>query len=178
MIDSRVARTLVALVIVGVIGACASHSPRYLPADHADDYGYYSTRLGEARYRIVFNGDSRTGVNTARDYALLRAAELTMQEGYDWFEIVDRETATSHSERPGSSVRYEHHQHEETSCGLLGCTRTPRPHARAGMEVDTDRSYTTHSHLLEIVMGKGNLPEDEGNYYEARAVSRSLVESM
>jgi hypothetical protein len=174
MIYSRFA----VLVIALGLGACASTSPKYVPAANAEDHGYYSTRLGENRYRVVYNGNVRTGLNTTRGYALLRAAELTVQEGYDWFQIVDRETATSYSERPGSGVSYEQTRHEETSCGLLGCTRRTHPHSRAGMEVNTGGTDTKYSHALEIVMGKGETPEEGGNYYEARSLSRSLLEAM
>jgi hypothetical protein len=46
------------------------------------------------------------------------------------------------------------------------------------MEMDTGRSRTKYSHVLEIVMGKGEIPADGGNYYEAASVASSLVASM
>ena len=165
------------IAIVFGLGACAS-TQEYAPADNADDYGHYSSKLGENRYRIVFNGGRSTGPNTTRDYALLHAAELTLREGNDWFEIVDRETATTHGSRPTTGFTYERAYYMERSCGLLGCTRSTRPWTAARMEMDTGRSSTKYSHVLEIVMGKGEIPADGGNYYEAASVASSLVASM
>jgi hypothetical protein len=162
------------------IGACAS-APEYAPAANADDYGHYSSKLEENRYRIVFNGRPSAGPNTTRDYALLHAAELTLREGYDWFEIVDRETTTTtHGRQPASAVSYERTYYVEHSCGLLSCTRSVRPWTSAGarMDFDSGRSRTTYSHVLEIVMGKGKIPEEGGRYYEAAPVATSLVASM
>lgn len=169
----------IAIVAVALgLAACASTSPKYLPADSADGAGHYSTKLADDRYRVVYNGDPRTGRNTTRDYALLRASEITLREGYDWFRVVDRETVTETTERAGSGVSYERAYVEETSCGLLGCTRRSRPTTRAGMEIESGRPVTTtYSHALEIVMGRGELPAD-GDYYDAREVSKSLIDSI
>lgn len=160
------------------LGACASN-PKYVPADDADDYGHYSTKLDENRYRIVFNGRRTTSLNTTRDYALLRAAELTMQEGNDWFRIVDRETYTDrNASEPAIGVSYQRAYYVEQSCGLLACSRTIRPRDYGYMQVDTSRPQTVHSHSLEIVMGSGAMPADGGNYYDASAVAKSLWASM
>lgn len=174
MFYSRIA----SIAVVLTLGACAS-TPEYAPADHADDYGHYSSRIEENRYRIVFNGDRSVGPNATRDYALLQAAELTLREGYDWFEIVDRETTISEARQPSSGFSYERAYYVERNCGLLGCSRSVRPYSRMRMDIDSDRrSQTTYSHVLEIVMGKGEIPEDGGNYYEAAPVAKSMIARM
>jgi hypothetical protein len=169
------------IVIMLGLGACASN-PKYVPADDADDYGHYTTKLDENRYRIVFNGGPRTSLNTTRDYALLRAAELTMQEGYDWFEIVDRETSSNsrggRSLEPAMGFGYERAYYVEESCGLLACTRSTRPRNYGYMEVTNARKETVHSQTLEILMGTGEIPARGGNYYNASSVAKSLWESM
>lgn len=180
----RINAVIIALVAAG-LGACAS-TPDYVPADGADDYGHYSTRLGEDRYRIVFNGSRKTGPNTTRDYALLRAAELTLQEGYDWFQVMDRESRSVYdrawNDEPRTSFHYERAYYVEQQCGLLGCTRSARPTHQAGMHVgdwhDERRTEARHSHALEIVMGKGKLPAAKGDYYDASTVAQSLWASM
>jgi hypothetical protein len=175
MFTSRFAVIVMALGL----GACASN-PKYLPADTANGYGHYSTRLEENRYRIVFNGRQSTSLNTTRDYALLRAAELTLQEGHDWFRIVDRETSSNsrNTVEAAMGFAYERAFYTETSCGLLACTRWERPRNYAYMEVNGARPQTTHSHALEIVMGSGEMPTDGGNYYNASAVAKSIWDSM
>jgi len=173
MFYSRVA--LIAIVLG--LGACAS-TPKYAPADSVDDYGHYSSKLEENRYRIVYNGRPSTGPTTTRDYALLHAAELTLREGYDWFEIVDREMATSHTRQPSAGFTYERAYYVEQSCGLLSCSRSMYPTTGTRMDIDTGRSQTKYSYVLEIVMGKGEMPENGGNYYAAAPIASSLIASL
>jgi hypothetical protein len=177
---------LVLIVILLGLGACASN-PKYVAANTADDYGHYTTRLDENRYRIVYNGGPSTSLNTTRNYAMLRAAELTLQEGYDWFEIVDRETSSNSrggdTFEPTMGFGYERAYYVESNCGLLACTRTSRPRNYAYMEVTSARhhrpySETFHSQALEIVMGTGEIPVKGGNYYNASSLAKSLWESM
>lgn len=178
---SRIASLAVFITFATGLGACAS-TPKYTPADDAEDYGHYSTRLDENRYRIVYNGNRSTGLNTTRDYALLRAAELTLRDGYDWFQVVDRESATivqtQRESQPQTGFSYERAYYVERSCGLLGCSQSVRPWTTTRVDMNDGRSRTKHTHVLEIVMGKGSVPQDGGNYYDAETVAKSLVESM
>ncbi len=154
------------------LGACAS-SPKYVAADSADDYGHYSRKISENRYRVNFNGNRRANLQDTRDFALLRAAELTLSNGYEWFQIVDRESATTETREPRAGFGYERAYYVQRSCGLLSCTQTTRPTTYSRMEFDSSRPKTRHSHSLEIVMGKGEVPED-GNYYDAESVVKTL----
>lgn len=174
---SRMASRILAAVAVLGLAACAS-TPEYVPADDADDFGHYSTPLGDDRYRIVYNGGRSTGPNATRDYALMRAAELTLADGYDWFEVVDRETVTIREREPQAGAAVERGYYVERSCGLLGCSQSVRPWTATRIDMEVDRSGTKHSHVLEIVMGKGEIPEDGGNYYDAGTVAAALFESM
>lgn len=163
------------ITILLTLGACAS-APKYEAAHDVDDYGYYSTKLEEDRYRIQFNGRRSTSLATTRDYALLQAAELTLLEGYDWFQIVDRESATTEAvaSRPYSGFRYERAAWVESNCGLLGCTQSVRPTTFTTMEVGNNRQRSSVSHTIEIVMGKGSVPRTSGTYYDASAVAKNL----
>lgn len=158
------------------LGACAS-SPRYVAADSAGDYGHYSRKISDDRYRVNFNGSRRTNLQDARDYALLRAAELTLAKGYQWFQIVDRETSTTETvdREPRFGFGYERAWRVERNCGLVSCTRSVRPATYTTWRVDSGRPTEKHSHSIEIVMGKGKMPED-GNYYDARAVVDAIYD--
>jgi hypothetical protein len=48
-------------------------------------------RLAENQYRVTFAGNRLTSREQVESSLLYRAAELTLQRGYDWFVIVDRE---------------------------------------------------------------------------------------
>lgn len=165
------------LLIILMAGACAS-SPEYVPARDVDDYGHYSTRLDDDRYRVVYNGRPSMNPNTAKDYALLRAAELTLQEGNDWFQVVDRETSSIERYAPSTGFRYERAYYVERDCGLLSCRQSVRPTTMTSVGFDSRDTRSRHSHALEIVMGKGKMPTESGSYYDADSVARSLWESI
>ena len=172
-------RAAVSFFVLG-LAACAS-TPGYVPANDPDDFGHYSTRLDANRYRVIYNGGRTTGLNTTRDYALMRAAELTLADGYDWFEVVDRETVTVTDQGNGGpqmGFGVEQTYYVERSCGLLSCSQSVRPWTTTRVDLDSGRSVTRHSHMLEIVMGKGEIPEKGGNYYNAASLAKSLFGSM
>lgn len=47
---------------------------------------------GSPRYRVGFSGNSMTSRERVERYLLYRAAEIAVQQGYDWFEAADRRT--------------------------------------------------------------------------------------
>jgi hypothetical protein len=53
--------------------------------------GYSEVRLAENRFQVTFEGNSLTSRERVESYMLYRAAELTLQQGFDWFVIEDRE---------------------------------------------------------------------------------------
>ena len=75
-----------ALLIVG----CAATGPAaYGPDD--GKFGYSDTQIESDRYRIVYRGSGGMPPEAVEDYALRRAAELTLENGYDWFRVVGRD---------------------------------------------------------------------------------------
>ena len=79
-----------ATLIMGLtLAACASQ-PAYRAAENGG-YGYSETKLTDTQYRVYFKGKG-SDKTKAMDYAMLRAAEVTLNEGYDWFVVANRET--------------------------------------------------------------------------------------
>jgi len=73
-----------------VLTACASATP-YQPSTHADARnGFSETQIENDRVRITFDGNSLTKRETVETYLIFRAAELTKQNGYDYFTLTDR----------------------------------------------------------------------------------------
>ena len=72
------------------LGACASTSTGYGPAQSAAGYGYKNTQIQQDRFRVSYTGDS---VTQARDLVLLRAAEVTLGEGYSHFKVINGGTS-------------------------------------------------------------------------------------
>lgn len=81
------------LVLATGLSACVSPTP-YQPniKGSATSGGYSETRIEPDRWRVDFAGNSMTTRERVEGYLLFRAAELTLQNGFDWFSIVDRHT--------------------------------------------------------------------------------------
>ena len=159
------------------LAACAS-SPTYVAADGAYDHGHSSRKLADNRYRVNFAGNRNTSYEETRDYALLRAAELTLAEGKDWFQVVDRESQTTETNHePSNRFSHQRAYHVRESCGLVSCSRSVRPATWTTMEFESRRAETKHTHSLEIVMGDGEMPDD-GHYYDAREVVQAIYRTQ
>lgn len=172
MFDTR----LVLIMATLTLGACAS-SPDYVESGSPEDHGYYTQKISDDRYRVVYNGNRRAGLERTRDYALLRAAEVTLREGYTWFEIVDRDTHTKTTRRPETRFGHERAYTIDRDCGVLGCASRMRPVTYTRWEAGNGREERRHSHSIEIRMDKGELPED-GRAYDAQSVISSMWRSM
>ncbi|THD68265.1 hypothetical protein [Phenylobacterium sp.] len=91
-------RTIVAtatalLLLAAGLSACVGPTP-YQPfvKGSANAGGYSETRIESNRWRVSFSGNALTSRETVEGYLLFRAAEVTLQNGDDWFAIVDRQT--------------------------------------------------------------------------------------
>jgi hypothetical protein len=76
--------------VAGLLTACATATP-YQPAV-SDRYGFEEQRIENNRMRITFRGNTLTDRETVETYLLYRAAELTLQNGHDYFIVANRET--------------------------------------------------------------------------------------
>jgi hypothetical protein len=75
------------------LSACATSIP-YQPDIRGNraSGGYSETRIAPDRFEVVFRGNTLTRRDRVEGYLLYRAAELTVQNGFDSFRIVDRIT--------------------------------------------------------------------------------------
>lgn len=89
-IRNVVAGTL--LASLALLSACAATPTPYQPSVSDSARGYSETKLEDSRYRISFKGNGVTNRETVENYLLFRAAELTLQSGYDTFTVVNRDT--------------------------------------------------------------------------------------
>jgi len=71
--------------ILALLAACATP---YQQAKKATSNGYFDTKLQEGMYEVIFNGNENTKTAQANNFALLRAAEVCLENGYQSFEIV------------------------------------------------------------------------------------------
>jgi hypothetical protein len=77
-----------------MLTACETATP-YQPANAPGDQatgGYSDQQIEPDRWRVTFSGNDLTGRDTVNRYLLFRAAQLTLAQGYDWFQTADRHT--------------------------------------------------------------------------------------
>lgn len=67
------------------LAACASTGPSAYGPAYGSELGYSNTKIQSDRFRVSYTGKS---ANEAKDYALLRAAEITLAEGYTHFKVL------------------------------------------------------------------------------------------
>ncbi len=142
------------------LAACATPSV-YAPAARPGAAGFSETRIENDRYRVTYRDASSEAA--AADFALLRAAELTIAQGYDWFVVDQRSTdraGTGSGPRisvGGGSTSYGGH----SSVGLG---------AGVGFNLGGGPKSTV---ALEIRLGRGPKPENV-NTYDARQVQATV----
>ena len=92
-----------------MVAGCATETT-YRPATGQgfNRTGYSDRRIEPDRYLVSFAGNSVTSRDTVERYLLFRAAELTLQNGYDYFVMANRDTdlqsrtySTGHRRRLG-----------------------------------------------------------------------------
>ena len=163
-------KTSILIISILLMAGCAS-KPDYRAANNGSQ-GYSEQKISDDQYRVEFKSVSNN-VADAGDYALLRAAELTQAQGYDWFVVTNKETfVESKSQVPASTISASHSQQYERSCGLLTCETRARPTSSVGVQVsNNDKRKEVHT-LIDIKMGKGIKPSD--NSYSAQDLIENL----
>ena len=183
--SKRSAGIAAALVLAAGLAACATPTP-YQPniRGQATSGGYSEVRIEPERFRVTFSGTSLTSRETVEGYLLFRAAELTVQQGYDWFSIVDRQTDKTTRTyvdpdpfyRPwyGPSFGYWRPSWRYFGHGYGWRTWDPfwgDPFWGDRIDVRTVDRYEA---FAEIVMHRGAKPAGDPRAFDARAVIDSL----
>ena len=156
-----------ALIMALALAACATAGGLYHPASSARGSGYSEQKLETNRYRVTFTGGPSTPAGIVQDYALLRAAELTLNMGYEWFTVVGRSTV---NQGDGYGPRFS--GMFGPPCGIYGC----RSALYGGFWYD-DFDDNRLSASLDIVMGKGPKASDPATY-DAKDVANTIRSSM
>lgn len=165
-IQEFIMKRLLAILVTGSLVACASNdNSQYVRALEEDGYGYSESQITDNRYRVNFNGNSTTTSNEVKDMALLRAAELTRLNDYDWFRVMNQELTEDSTERTSVSTGLPAGRDVYRSCGLFGCTTTVSP-AYSTIDITTRPGNDVFSTSIEIVMGAGEV-EDRTAVYDA-----------
>ncbi len=162
---------VLACAAVLALSACATAGapPPYMAAASPNSIGYSETQIESTRYFVSYRAPSGAEAARLEDYALLRAAELTLQNGRDWF-WVDRRTLDQQSDGrssgPSIGIGVGGGSYGRSSAAGVGVGMTfPLGNSQAGPRA---RGAT-----LEVRFGEGPKP-DEANAYDARSTSANL----
>jgi hypothetical protein len=157
----RAHAVVLGVAMLGMLAGCGQPTP-YQPA--VDGYGYSEQQIEDNRYRVTFAGNDLTAADKVQNYLLYRAAELTLDQGYDYFTVVDRnlERSTAYWGTGDMHLGSGHFTTRDDFVGGLGFTTySARP-------ID---SYTAYA---DVVMFEGEKPAGDVNAYDARSVLRQL----
>ena len=156
---------LIALAIATAsIAACAT--PGYTPAEDADAFGYSEQTLGEQQFRVTYNGRQMLRDQRLAEFVLRRAAEITLEEGYEWFTIANPEEPVAAVDAgqdvrviPASGrgsvlgyngLRYQMQQRTGNTRSAIGNAQPQRPRM---------------SITIDITLGEGVPPADALGFY-------------
>ncbi len=154
-------RHAVAALAFIAAAACATGPTPYEPARSATSYGFSEQPIETGRYRVTYRAKTPA---EARTLALRRAADLTLLEGRDWFQVVDGYTQGFAPRNPGSSVSIGGGTGGANSSFGLG---VGFPLGGGGGTGDAESG-------IEILMGSGEKPDDP-DAYDARSVIENAV---
>src|SRR5690606_1099727 len=150
-----------------MLTACASLAP-YGPPMAEGGQGCSAQRIESNRYRVTYNGVGAPG--PVADFALLRAAELTTAQGYDWFEVTQRWTDGRLDSAGGLRPSVSIGAGSTSYGGRYGSYRSSGAGLGVGLNFSGPSPTST---MLEVVMGNGETPA-RSNAYDASDVRDSL----
>ena len=152
---------LSAAALMLLLAGCAVPTP-YQPA--IDGYGYSDQQLENDRYRVTFSGNSVTPRDTVQNYLLHRAAEVTLDNGHDYFIVVNQDLERS--------TAYYGSGYNDLGWGWGGSPW------RTGFGNYTAFPIDSYTAFADILTGDGAKPAGDVNAYDARDVLRQLGERI
>lgn len=154
-LTSTLAATLIAASALALSGCSSMTLAPYGAQMGPGGQGFTEARIESDRYRVTYHGVGAAA--PVADFALFRAAELTREQGYDWFEVtqrwVDGRPDSAGSFRPNISIGYGGGSYR----GRYGY-RYSNSGVGVGVGFNISPPSAT-STSLEIVMGRGTRPD-------------------
>jgi hypothetical protein len=102
-------RHVLATIIAAIGIAMCALAPAY--ADTASTGEFRTAQTGEGEYAVIMRGDRSMDRREVAEQAMLHAAEVTLQQGFEWFMVtsnltqrIDLQTAASLTELDNAGV--------------------------------------------------------------------------
>lgn len=156
-----------------VVLACIGCATPYQQASFMG--GYKDAQIDSNTASVSFRGNAFTSKQAVQLDLLYRCAQVTLQDGFDYFRIINNDTEAKHS-----TYLTAGHYSEATSASAMGMGNMA-----FGSATTTGTYYPgqVHTHTkygsdAVIKMFKGQKPQDDPNAYDAHDVVAHLGPSL
>ena len=147
---------VIGLMAVLAISGCTTYQEKGLTG------GFTDTQLDDNVWEVTFNGNGYTSAQRVRDFALLRASEIALTNGYSYFAVADdRDSSKTSTQQTQGYGTYS------ASCMGYSCTGT------SSYTPGTTYNITKHGNSRLAVMFEDK-PEDVF-VYNARMIFDQIV---
>jgi hypothetical protein len=165
---SGILRNSAIALCLAVVAACATPTP-YKEAATMNDDGYTTQQIESNRFRISFRGNSLTTRQTVDTYMLYRAAEVTLQNGGEYFIIVNKDV--------DKNTGYENYG-DDLAWGWGGGWGWRHGYGGYGGPFrggfDYSRPINSYDAIADIVTYRGPKPAANPYAYDAREVLNAI----
>jgi len=180
----------ISLILFFSLMGCATATP--YQAAVKGSKGYTEQQIESDRWQVSFSGNSLTERQTVETYLLYRAAELTNQQGYDYFRVVQRGTTedrTLFASRPFDNPLIPGFYCDYRFFGRHGLISDLHRPARLSRSFRHHLAYDpfwpdydlheiiSYEAQAEIILGRGTKP-GEPDYFSADEIIISLAETI
>lgn len=128
--------------------------------------GFSETQLSENIFQVTFKGNAYTSRERASDFTLLRSAELSLENGFKYFIIVDSEKYTKTSTHTTPTSSYTTGSAYGSGNYAYGSATTT---TTGGQTYVYSKPRSTNT-----IVGFKEKPEGSGLVYEAEFVIKSI----
>ncbi len=80
-------KAIMLLALLSLVQGCATQYYAY-----TGNSGYYEKPLSKDMFEVSFKGNENTSKERTKNFALLRSAELALENGYNYFVLLDQKT--------------------------------------------------------------------------------------
>ncbi|WP_323989733.1 CC0125/CC1285 family lipoprotein [Nguyenibacter sp. L1] len=151
-----------------IIATACTHPTPYQPATKAGE-GYTTQQIETNRFRISFRGNAETSRQTVDTYMLYRCAEVTLENGYDYFVIVNKAV--------DKNTAYESYG-DNLAWGWRGGWGWRHGRGGVGPWDGSGTSYSqpinSYDAIADIVLYHGTKPLNDLYAYDAREVMHEI----
>jgi hypothetical protein len=165
----RFAIAVVASLALG-LAACQTAPTPYQPLGTPGATlagGFTDQRLDDTHFRVTFKGNYLTSRDQVETYLLYRAADLAQSQGFDWFEMVSRQTSDHGVVTTSWAPYWRYH-------GAFGWGAWD-PYAGGPFWDDGDvQQLDQYEAVAEIAVGHGPKPADDVRAFDAHQVMANL----